>query len=306
MRLSVLIVNWNTADDLGRCLLGVGCWVLGSGSTTESSTQHPTPNTDDLQVIVVDNASVDGSVEMVRGRYPGVTVLALDRNLGYAEGNNLAAEAAQGEWLLFLNPDTVAPDGASEALIRFLEEHPKAALVAPRLVSPDGETQASVRGMPTPVALLAAWFRLNRLGSKSAALTSYRLPGFDYGLTQQAPQPMASAWMVRREAWEDVGPFDPAFPLFFNDVDWCLRAQRRGWEIWYSADVSIEHRGGASTSQVKARATWESHRAMAAFYRKHYASQLGPARLALCTAVIRTVGAARYLWYRARQRQGRQ
>jgi hypothetical protein len=235
---------------------------------------------------------------MLARSFPNVTVLALDTNLGYARGNNLAAEAANSDWLLFLNPDTVVPADTPAALIRFLEGHPRAAIAAPRLVSKDGSTQASIRGMPTPVAMFAAWLHLDRLFSRAEAFTSYRLPGFDYDLTQQAPQPMASAWMVRRAAWEDVGPFDPAFPLFFNDVDWCLRALDKGWEVWYVADTRVEHRGGASTSQVKPRATWESHRAMAAFYRKHYSKRLGPLMLAICVAVIRAVGAVRYLWYR--------
>ena len=288
MRLSVLIVNWNTREDLAKCL---------ERSEFRDSSSEPSP-----ELIVVDNSSADESVEMLRRRFAGVTVLALDTNLGYAEGNNLAAEAASGDWLLFLNPDTVVPADTPGALIQFLVEHPRAALAAPRLVSPHGRTQASIRGMPTPIATFAAWLRLDRLFPRVNSLTSYRLPGFDYDVTQRAPQPMASAWMVRRAAWEDVGPFDPAFPLFFNDVDWCLRAHEKGWEVWYVADAQVEHRGGASTRQVKPQATWESHRAMAAFYRKHYAKRLGPVRLAVCTAIIRTVGTVRYLWYRAHSR----
>lgn len=281
MRLSVLIVNWNTRDDLERCL---------------SALELPCG---DSQTIVVDNDSSDGSVDMVRARFPEVTVLALDRNLGYAEGNNLAADAASGDWLLLLNPDTVVRAGAVDTLIRFLEDHPQGALAAPKLVSLDGSTQASVRGMPTPIALFAAWFHLDRVLGPRGSLTSYRLPGFDYERTQTAPQPMASAWMLRREAWEQVGPFDPTFPLFFNDVDWCLRALTRGWDIWYVAEAEVVHRGGASTSQVKPKATAESHRALAAFYRKHYAKRLGNFRLAVCVGAIRFIGAVRVLWYRA-------
>lgn len=287
MRLSVLIVNWNTRNDLERCL---------------ASLQSPCR---DSQIIVVDNSSADGSVETLRERFPEVTAIALDRNLGYAEGNNLAAEAASGDWLLLLNPDTVVQAGAIETLIRFLEEHPKAALAAPRLVSMDGSTQASVRGMPTPLALFAAWFHLDRVFGPRPSLTAYRLPGFDYERTQPAPQPMASAWLLRRTAWEQVGPFDPAFPLFFNDVDWCLRALDAGWEIWYVAEAVVVHRGGASTSQVKPKATAESHRALAAFYRKHYATRLGGLTLVMCVGTIRLVGAVRAAWYRVSSSFGR-
>ena len=106
---------------------------------------------------------------------------------------------------------------------------------------------------------------------------------------------MASAWLVRRSAWEDVGPFDPAFPLFFNDVDWCLRAHNKGWETWYVADVSIQHRHGASTRQIRKAAVRESHRALVAFYRKHYADALGPLRTSFATFAIRTLGFLRTL-----------
>lgn len=279
MPISALIVNWNTREDLRRCLA--------------SLVAQPSP----MEVVVVDNASADGSAEMVRRDFPDVTLLAMDRNLGYAAGNNLAAESAAGEWLFFLNPDTVIPPGAPVALAAFLEDHPRAGLVAPRLRSPDGTVQASVRGMPAPAALLGAWLRLDRLMPSHPAWGAYRLPGFDYDRTQRAPQPMASAWMVRRAAWREVGPFDTAFPLFFNDVDWCLRAEQKAWEVWYDAEVSVIHRGGASTSQVKPKATWESHRALAAFYRKHYAERLGPLGLAASTAAIMSLGALRATYY---------
>lgn len=272
-RVSALIVNWNTREDLARCLDAL------SGSTLP------------LEIIVVDNDSADGSADMVAERFPAATLLKMGENLGYAEGNNLAAACATGAFLLFLNPDTVMPADGAEQLVRFLEGHPKAALAAPRLILPDGGVQASVRGMPDPAAMLAAALRLDAVFPRWA---SYRLPEFDYGKTQPAPQPMASAWLVRREAWEDVGPFDPDFPLFFNDVDWCLRAHRKGWETWYVAGVSVQHRHGASTRQIRKRAIRESHRALTVFYRKHHA-RLGPARLALLSAAVTVMGKLRGL-----------
>lgn len=273
-RVSALIVNWNTREDLARCLAALG------------------ESTIPLEIIVVDNDSSDGSADMVAELFPSVTLLKIGENLGYAEGNNLAAECATGDFLLFLNPDTVPPADGIETLVHFLEEHPKAALAAPRLVLPDGSVQASVRGMPTPGAMLAATLRLDRL---IPAWSGYRMPDFDYTKTQIAPQPMASAWLVPRKAWEDVGPFDPAFPLFFNDVDWCLRAHDKGWETWYVANLSVQHRHGASTSQIRKRAIHESHRSLVTFYRKHYARQLGAGRLGLLSAAILMLGRIRGL-----------
>ncbi|HEY3267557.1 MAG TPA: glycosyltransferase family 2 protein [Armatimonadota bacterium] len=276
MCVTALIVNWNTRD----CLLALLASLREAGP---------------LQTVVVDNASADGSVEAVGAAYPDIMVLALGENLGYAEANNLAACCATGDYLLFLNPDTILPPGAPAELARFLDEHPKAALAAPRLVLPDGSTQASVRGMPTPRALLSAWLGLDRLFPRNPALGGYRMRWFDYSTAQPAPQPMASAWMVRRAAWEAIGPFDPSFPLFWNDVDWCLRAQQAGWETWYTPEPAVRHEGGASTRQVKKRATLESHRALVTFYRKYYRPRLGPVAFALCRALIMLVGHLRAL-----------
>lgn len=272
--MSALIVNWNTREDLARCLSALAASTIP------------------LETIVVDNDSADGSADMAAEQFPGITLLKMGENLGYAEGNNLAAACAQGDFLLFLNPDTVVPPDGAERLMEFLESHPKAALAAPRLILPDGSAQASVRGMPAPGAMLAATLRLDALSPRWA---SYRLPDFDYTKTQPAPQPMASAWLVRREAWEDIGPFDPDFPLFFNDVDWCLRAHQKGWETWYVADVSVQHRHGASTRQIRKKAIRESHRALIAFYRKHHADRLGPLRLALLSAAVTALGRIRVL-----------
>jgi GT2 family glycosyltransferase len=282
--ISALIVNWNTRDDLARCLASLS------------------PAVPARETVVVDNDSADGSAEMVAEQFPGVTLLKMGENLGYAEGNNLAAECARGDFLLFLNPDTVVPPDAPARLARFLEERPAAALVAPKLILPDGSVQASVRGMPTPTALFGAWSRLDAAMPRHPVWSAYRLPSFDYDETQPAPQPMASAWMVRRAAWQDVGPFDPRFPLYFNDVDWCLRAHEKGWETWYLSDVAVQHRHGASTRQIRGAAVRESHRALVAFYRKHYARRLGPMAMAGATAAIRAVGALRGLHPSARKR----
>lgn len=282
MRLSVVIVNWNTREHLARCL--------------ETLQSEGVPG-QDSEAIVLDNASRDGSAAMVRDRFPGTVLIAGDVNAGYAAGNNLAAKRAAGRVLLFLNPDVTVHPGSISELTACLERHPRACLAAPRLLLPNGETQASVRGFPDPLPLVGAALNLDRLFPGVAGLASYRRRDFDYTSEQPAPQPMASAWMVPRAAWEDIGPFDTAFPLFWNDVDWCLRACARGWETWYTPDAVMTHVGGASTRQVKPRATWESHRALAALYRKHYARRLGPAGMALAATGIYLAGIIRTAWH---------
>ena len=281
--ISALIVNWNTRGFLADCL--------------DSLVNRSEPGDTVDEITVVDNASADDSVAMVRDRFPNVTILSLDRNIGYAAGNNLAAQGARGDLLFFLNPDTVVEPGAVRALSNELAENPKTALAAPKLVLPDGSTQASVRGFPTPMALFGAWTGLDRAFPRHKVLASYRLPTFDYDKAQPAPQPMASAWMVRRSAWDAVGPFDERYSLFWNDVDWCVRAWDAGWTVRYCPTAVVRHEGGAGTRQIKPRATWESHLSLTRFYRQAYGKRLGPLRLALCNALIMGVGTVRTGWY---------
>lgn len=248
---SVLIVNWNTRELLAECLRSLSAGLAGEG----------------YEVIVVDNASSDGSATMVSEDFPEVRLLALDRNLGYAAANNLAARAANGDDLMFLNPDTKLRPACIQPLHTRLYGSQKIALVAPKLILPDGRVQASCRDFPTPLSIV---FDALGLAALSPALFgSYRMLAMDYGVPQHVPQPMATCWLVRREAWHRVGEFDERFPIFFNDVDWCFRAAKLGLEAWYEPAAEVEHVGGAATRQVRARMVWESHLSLLRYYRKH-------------------------------------
>ncbi|BCW94751.1 MAG: glycosyltransferase family 2 protein [Fimbriimonadales bacterium] len=274
--LSVCIVNWNTRDLLRACL--------------QSLYRHP-PDAP-FEVIVVDNASRDGSAAMARAEFPQATLIANAENLGYARGNNQAMERAQGAYLLLLNPDTeVFPDTLNRALA-FLQAHPEAGAIGAKQLFPDGRVQPSVRGFPTPLNLLGEVSGLARLFPRG--LGGYRMRGFTYDRTAEVDQPMATFLMTRRAVVEQVGGMDEAFPLFFNDVDWCYRIKQAGWRIYFVPEVQILHHGGASTRQVRLSAIRESHRALEAFYRKHYRGRLNPILYALCVGAIRLGG-----WIRA-------
>jgi GT2 family glycosyltransferase len=255
----------------------------------------------EAEVIVVDNASADGSAAMVRAEFPEALLIANEENRGYAAANNQGIERAVGAFVMLLNPDTEVPGPAPAAMLGFLRDHPKAGAVAPRLVHPDGRVQESVRGWPTPAGLIeeATGLQIAKLQSR------YRVPVA--GLTEPAavPQPMTSCLVVRREALEQVGLLDERFPIFFNDVDFCFRLWAAGWEIWYLPAVRILHHGGASTRQVRPRMIRESHRGLIAFYAKHYRGRLpAPVYVATVTA-IRLVGAARWAVARLREQIGK-
>lgn len=269
-RVSVLLVHWNTAPDLRECL--------------QALREHPFMG-GEQEIIVVDNASTDGAAAMVRESFPEVVLIANPANELYAHGVNQAAGAATGDLLLLLNPDATVQAGTLDTLAAFVQTKPDAAAVAPRLVYQSGETQLSVRGVPFPDALLGEFLLLSRLFPRSR-WAAWRLPAFDYERQSEAPQPMASCFLIRREAWEKVGGMDEAFPLYFNDADWCLRAYHAGYKIYYTPEARATHGYGGTTKRVRNAAVWESRRAMLRFLGKHYRDTTPAPTLWLLTALI--------------------
>lgn len=272
---SILIVNWNTRDLLAAC--------LGSIQSLPPSEAH--------EVIVVDNASIDGSAAMVRERFPSVKLIEADQNLGYAAGNNLAFGAASGDYLLTLNPDTEFTDNAMDRAIAALAAEAQAGALGARQIGPDGETQSSVRGFPSITGIVGD---ISGLGRRfpGGRLDSYRLSAFDYDRAQVAPQPMGTFLLFKRKALEAVGdpkaPFDPDFPIFFNEVDLLFRMKMAGWICLYDPEVRIKHFGAASTKQVRKSMIWESHRSLARYLWKHNRSPVKRIGLSAAVALILT------------------
>jgi GT2 family glycosyltransferase len=254
--LSVLIVHWNTAELLRRCLSSIFRFHADLA----------------MEVIVVDNASEDGAPDMVLREFPQVKLVEPGQNTGYAAGNNLAFSQAKGEALLALNPDTEFTSPTLEQAIAVLESEPRRGCVAVQLVDPEGHGQRSVRGFPSWIGILGDVTGLAKR-FPSSIWDSYRRYGFDYAISGPAPQPMGSFLMFKREALADLGdpyhPFDEDFPIFFNDVDLLKRLADKNWQTWYEASLSIVHYGGMSTRQVRKSMIWESHRSLIRYARKH-------------------------------------
>jgi GT2 family glycosyltransferase len=252
---SVLIVNWNTRDLLRACLQSIAAHC--------ASTPH--------EVIVVDNASADGSAAMVAAEFPEVLLIASSRNTGYAAGNNLAAAQARGDYLLTLNPDTEFVDDALASASRALAARPSAGALGARLLNPDGSAQRSVRGFPSILGVLGAVTGLDRVAR--GPLGSYFLRDFDYETPGPAAQPMGTFLLFRREALASAGdprrPFDESFPIFFNEVDLLYRMHLAGWPCWYDPSVRVLHHGGQSTRQVRKAMIWESHRSLVRYLNRH-------------------------------------
>ncbi len=277
--LSILIVNWNTRDLLRACLLSL--------RDTCHEIEHET--------IVVDNASHDGSADMVRAEFPDVTLLANGDNRGYAASNNQAYAQARGEWIWLLNPDTEVLPGAPQSMGRFLQEHPRCGAVASMLV--DAHTrkpQRSCRTFPTPAALWVEALGLARRFPRSRRFGFYRMGWWNYADARAVEQPMASSLMLRRHAVDEAGGlFDEQFPIFFNDVDLAWRLHVAGWPIWYLPEAKVLHHGGASTRQVRAAMIRESHRSLKLFYEKHWRASTNPVVFAATMLMMQLAGAMR-------------
>jgi GT2 family glycosyltransferase len=246
IRLSIAIVNWNTRDLLLEALASIYASRFDAA----------------LEVIVVDNASHDGSATAVTAQFPQVKFVANSENVGYAHGNNQAIKSALGTYILLLNPDVVLPPEGLERSVDFMELHPDAGALGIRQVHPDGRLQRSVRGFPTPLSVFWELTGLSRLWPRSHLLGAYRMTWFDYAHIAEVDQPMGTFLLIRRQALEQIGLLDEAFPIFFNEVDWCLRCKRAGWKIYFTPDVEIVHYGGASTAQVGPAMAWESRRSL--------------------------------------------
>jgi GT2 family glycosyltransferase len=253
VKLSVVIVNWNTRELLRRCLDAV---AVASGAL-------------ESEVIVVDNGSVDGSAELVAMRYPSVQLLRNADNRGYAIATNQGAALARGEYLLLLNSDTEPQAGAFDALVRFLDERADYVGAAPRLVEADGTVQRACMRFPRRRTVFAFGTPLERLRPDSRELRRYFALDFDYESDGDVEQPPAACLLVRRSVWEDLRGMDESLWLFFNDVDLCARIAARGDRLRYIASAVVQHVGGASTSRFADFVPqWQADRLR--YYRKHF------------------------------------
>ena len=283
--LSICIVNWNTREDLDECLESLDAAREGL----------------DAEVIVVDNASEDGSADLVRERFGWVRLVSNEHNAGYARGNNQAIQASTGGFVLLLNPDTVMPPDGLRQLLAFAREHQDAGAVGCRLVYPDGRVQWSCRTFPTPDIILWEYLGLSRLFPRSPIFGKYKMSWWDYDDVREVDQPMGSCLLLRREALDEVGLMDEQFPIFFNEVDLCFRLKAAGWKVLYTPEPAVLHKVGRSTRQVKLRMIIESHDSLLRFYRKNYAATFRPHALWAVTALVQTGKWARVAGWRVRR-----
>jgi GT2 family glycosyltransferase len=229
--ISIVIVSFNAREHLERCLDAV------AGGAHE--------------VVVVDNASEDGSPALVRDRFPGVKLIELDENMGFGAANNVGMEAAGGDLFLLLNSDAWPVGDAIERLAAFANARAQAGIVGPRLQNPDGSLQRSVRGRPTTWRLATEYLFLRRLGRNTRALNAFYGAGFDHESVRDVEVVKGAVMLVRREAYEATGGFDPDYFMYGEEMDLCYRVHEAGWDVVFDPEAEFVHVGGVST-----RARW--------------------------------------------------
>lgn len=252
-RVSIIIVSFNTVDLLADCLQSL----------------YDDPDHEHWQIIVADNASADDSVAMVRERYPAVTVVAFDRNYGFAAANNRGAQVAAAPVLLFLNSDTVVPPGAVGELADFLAATLGAAVVGARLLSPDGSLQLSARSFPGPLNAFLLYSGLSRLLPGVRPFGAPYLSYIDHTRVSDVDYVDGACLMIGRELFDRLGGWCEDYFLYAEDADLCFRAHRLGGRVIYYGPRHITHIGGASAARVAVRSTLEAHRSTFLFVLRH-------------------------------------
>ena len=275
--LAVIVVSWNVKDHLARCLDSLRAAIADDGVNA--------------LVWVVDSASSDDTVEMVRRAHPWVTLEPSDTNVGFVGGNNLALDRLRGRaryfWLL--NPDTIVPRGTIRQLLMFLNGHPGAGLVSPKLLNTDGSLQECAFRFP---GIGQAFFSLGLMPERlyyTAINGRYPATWFSRDRAFQIDHPLGAAMMARAEAIDGVGLLDAEFFMYCEEIDWAWRMQKGGWERWLLPSAVVTHVGGASTVQAQAEATRHLWGSRARLYRKHR----GSLTRAVVRRAVRSVFAAR-------------
>lgn len=197
------------------------------------------------ETVVVDNDSSDGTVELVRERFPDVRLVEQE-NLGLAAGWNAGMAIASGRYFLILNADAWLTAGSLQRLVAFGDAHAEAAVVGPRLLNADGTLQRSVRGFPTLWRLATEYLFLRKLAPRSQLLNGFYAGGFAHDEVREAEFVMGACMLVRRHAFEEVGPLDERFFLFSEETDWCYRFAQAGWKTLFYPGAECVHVGGAS------------------------------------------------------------
>ncbi len=259
MDLSVIIVNYNVRQFLENALTSIYRAMEGIEG----------------EVFVVDNASDDGSVEMVRTKFPAVRLIESPKNLGFAKANNTALKQAKGRYLVLINPDTIVQEDTFSVMMRFFEENPDVGLAGCKILNPDGSFQLPCRrSFPTPWVAFTKIFGLAGMFPKSRLFGKYNLTYLSEDETYEVDAVSGSFMVLRREVYEKIGGLDETFFMYGEDLDWCYRVSQAGYKVYYVHSTKIIHFKGESTKRSSIDEIRTFYSAMQLFVEKHFSSSV--------------------------------
>ncbi len=228
-----------------------------------------------FEVIVVDNGSTDPTVSRVASEFPQVALIANEDNRGFAAACNQAIGAGCGRYYFLLNPDTIVPPGGLDELAQFADAHPQAGVIGPKLRYPDGRLQYSCRRFPTVTAAIFRNTFLEPLTPGVKSVRYYLMADWDHAEVREVDWLSGAAMLIRAELVEQISGLDEGFFWGSEDVDFCLRACRAGWQVLYTPQPQIVHAVGRSSRQAELRIIWHIHRSMYRLYSKHWTRWFG-------------------------------
>jgi GT2 family glycosyltransferase len=284
---SVVIVTWNGKKYALECLESL-------------RTAHP-----NLEVIVVDNASTDGTPEAIEAAYPEVKLIRNTENLGFAKANNAGIAVASADFVALVNSDVVVPPGCLQKMVQFLKAHSDVGLIGPKMMSPSGGVGQSVNQLPTVWNYFCFALGLHFVMPNSKAFGGYIMSAYPYNQTEDVEVLTGWFWLSPRAAVTQVGGLDERFFMYGEDLDWCYRFRKAGWRIVFFADSEALHYGAASSGQAPVRFYLEMVRANLQYFKKHY-GWFGAASFVLSTGIHEVIRLVAYGMMYCLQRSKRQ
>ncbi|NOU66257.1 glycosyltransferase [Paenibacillus sp. LMG 31461] len=255
MDLSIIIVNYKTKD------LTLACIESVFSSTTSYK----------YEIILIDNASNDGTIQSLNEQYPQVVTIGNTENVGFSKANNQGIRISKGRYVLLLNSDTIVQLDTLDVMLQFMDENPIVGASGCKIVLPDGSLdKACKRGFPTPSASFYYAFGFAKLFPEIHRFNQYQLGYLDADQQYPIDSLVGAFMLVRRETIEHVGMLDEEFFMYGEDIDWCYRIKEAGWVNYYYPRTQIVHHKGASSRRKPYKIIYEFHRAMYLFHKKHY------------------------------------
>ncbi|MCB1614661.1 MAG: glycosyltransferase family 2 protein [Pseudomonadales bacterium] len=253
MKLSIIIVSWNVKDHVNDCI--------------NSIKKYPSKYT--FEIIVVDNHSADGTVELLQQHHPEIKIIANQENHGFGRANNQGAKIAEGEYLFILNPDTLFLEGTINKLIDFMDSHPDIAMCGPKVMNENGSVQRSVRHFQTWKAAFCRYSILKHFGIFKSDLNHWRWRDFNYEQQGDVEQLIGAALLIKKKTFDFFGGFDERFFMYYEEVDLCYRIHLNGQRNVYYPGAELVHIGGRSSSQIPAKKQFMILQSLVSYLKKY-------------------------------------